>query len=531
MEGNIEYSNISSYRETARVRIKNLTSEFRKYSASKGLRYDSDRECGSALLRFIGRYESEVILNEGIMETRDELGREEKVLSRFIYEKCREDSELYECLNTVVTGYALQETITLSEVTQPDDDFGSLEVYLDSGFLFGLLGYEGKAHERAYNETVDLLEETGADPRCFETTVDEMTRILRVYEDKIDSVRGRSDLNRTAITRYMISNRLDSGDVKEIIAMLEENIEERGVIIVQRPQRVPDYTLEEDDLYEMLGKDDRDAEAPISDRVDHDVDCAASVLTLRRRDRPEDLDSARAVFASTSSSTVSTIKDWYHSHDVRGISPALMVAEVSNRAWLKRPSAATNLKTDEMVALCYAALQPSEEAWKNFMNRLQELVDSDRIDSDEKAAIVASEYTDHALSEAEEESDELDESTLDDVIFRVRKKFEKEAETWKENARRQEDRLNSLISLISKIVGSSVYYILVLLVSFGVYLMTPSDATVLGFGNVNTNEFLSYSLIVLACMMTILNLSLGFNIDKARKKTERLVEENIRSYV
>lgn len=110
--------------------------------------------------------------------------------------------------------------------------------------------------------------------------------------------------------------------------------------------------------------------------------------------------------------------------------PIIHVALLSNLAWLKRPAAAPNLKIHELVALCSAAVRPSSALWQAFTRHLRSLETLGTLNSDQAAAIVASELTESLLLDLQEElpdEDDVDASTLHEVVERVREDFESKA--------------------------------------------------------------------------------------------------------
>lgn len=255
---------------------------------------------------------------------------------------------------------------------------------------------------------------------------------------------------------------------------------------------------------------------------------------------------------------MSTIRDWYEGQKAGSLSPVLTVTEVSNQAWLKRPQAATDLKMNELVALCYAALRPSDEAWSKFKRRLEKMVEAGRINSDEEAAIVASTYTDRFLSEAEEEAD-LDDSTLDEVVYRVKSKYQKEAEERiqeaRENARsevadlkeemrevrrerdqhvaeakEQKESFSRLIELIASGVANSVYYGIGLIVAIGLYMGLPKHVRI-GSLNIPYANGIGTALISFVLVLNLLNLSFGLNLLVFKKACREKVSNWIRSIV
>ena len=83
------------------------------------------------------------------------------------------------------------------------------------------------------------------------------------------------------------------------------------------------------------------------------------------------------------------------------------------------------------MGTCAAALWPTPETWRRFLRHLESLRTSERLDSDEVAAIVVSAMSDRLLKEAEMEQDEpgdIDAATLDEIVERVRASYGAKAE-------------------------------------------------------------------------------------------------------
>ncbi len=158
----------------------------------------------------------------------------------------------------------------------------------------------------------------------------------------------------------------------------------------------------------------------------HDVDAVSAILTLRSGRRPSSLDDAWAVFATTSSSVVRTVVEWYRESGEGGISPVVHCLALSNIAWLKKPASAARRKLHELVALCAAALRPSRKVWDSFGRQLRELQQAGQMSSDEYVATVVSELTEARLVELDEDA-EVEAETVLEVVERVKASYAEEA--------------------------------------------------------------------------------------------------------
>ena len=77
-----------------------------------------------------------------------------------------------------------------------------------------------------------------------------------------------------------------------------------------------------------------------------------------------------------------------------------------------------------MVALCSAALRPTQETWQRFLRHLDSLEKSKKLTSNEVTAILVSAMSDRVLRDVEyDDPADLDAVTLDDVVERVKESY------------------------------------------------------------------------------------------------------------
>ena len=124
------------------------------------------------------------------------------------------------------------------------------------------------------------------------------------------------------------------------------------------------------------------------------------------------------------------MNNWWAGTKESGIGPAIHDITLSNAAWLKRPAAAADLKLQELVALCSAALQPSRRIWDAFQIHLRKLVDTGSVSSDEAVAVVVSSLTDRLLLDLDDD-DDVPADSLAEVVERVKASYRAEAEQAK----------------------------------------------------------------------------------------------------
>ena len=408
------------------------------YAAQVGYSFESTEDALASILEFIERFHVSIALGDSPALPVDEQNGERTargaVVANFLQNQLVEAGAYAGILQQTLEGYVLQNTLLLKDIASASRRFDNLKVYIDTGIVLGLLGFRGDAMQTAMKEFVHLLREAGGIPAVYDVTLREFRSILAAHEEKLGTYEGRMSLHQTDVTRFLLTHHYSPSDVASEGALAELKLNHLGVNVRVTPNHREATTLGEADLSLRLA--DR-ADGDRDPRVRHDVDCIAGVLTTRRGHTSDSIDSARAIFATTSGLTVRNCRAWYESQGGRGVPPIIHYLDLSNLAWIKRPSSATSLKLHELVALCGAALRPSRKAWDAFLKYLQSLQDSGELTSDEVTAVVVNALTERLLAE-ETLDDDYDAECLGEVVERVRASYRADADKQVAEARESE---------------------------------------------------------------------------------------------
>lgn len=497
-----------------------------EYLNENNFTVESIDEALGILFKFLSIQESELLLDleyenkpidSGVLKTKRIRG-----VAKFVKEKCLKDPNLAEYLNNILIGFVLQNALLLKNIATPSKVFDDLQIYLDSGFIIGLLGLKGEARELANKETLSLLKSTNAHLAVFEPTISEIKRILYTYEKKLGTQRGREDLWQSDITRYVLSEKLTPSDIKQEISLLENKLEfDFGITIYQTPDRVPEYTLDENALAKKLGVENLDNP---SKRIMHDIDCVAGILTLRKGDKPRTLDTAKAIFMSGSSTVVHDVREWYEDMNMSGVKPIMHHQILTNIAWLKRPEAGSDIKINELTALCTAALKPKKETWDKFLNHLKKLEESGDLSSDESVAIVASSMIENELVELEITEDEIDSNSVNEVVNRVKDDYRKQAQKVIEQKDTKIQNIQESFEKLSKGCSYILFYFLGFCIALGSVLLLPNVMEKFGIG------ILGWVLAILIICLTVYSLIFGFTLNKFRENIESIIGKKLNNW-
>ncbi len=358
-----------------------------------------------------------------IAEGADPTLRERAVVAEFVQDAIRDDVAFRAVLNDMLQGLVLYRAAFLPDLDAHSRSFKDLNVFFDSVLVRQALGYEGSAAQTLLRETGDILKAAGAHCLVLDKSVHEIKRILLMYESRMATDDGRRSLRPVPMARHFLTQHYSPGDIREMAALLEREIAAAGFRIVPAPRRVPELTGSESALAARLADPVRRDE--LEPRVVHDVDCVAAVLTYRRGHRSSTIEDARAVFATTSTLVIrNTTLWWYDDEHETGLPPIVDVRALANLAWLKKPKLSAQFKERELIALCTAALRPTQETWRRFLKHLEVLEQSKKITSNEVTAILVSAMSDRLLREVEDhDPEDVDAATLDEVVERVKDSY------------------------------------------------------------------------------------------------------------
>ena len=331
-----------------------LGAAFRGYAALQNLVLNTDDEALALLVAFLAEHEMAILSYDRPIVEAPVSHKSQRVVAHFFQETLSSNSELTEFLEQLIQGYVLQNALLLKDISEAKKPFQKLEVFLDSRCVLRALGLEGDPSKIATREAITILKTTHARLAVFQSTIEEIRRILTLFEYRIGTTSGRESLRQNALARYLLRNHYSPSDVRQAKALVENNLKQLGIKVRKFPKRVPAFTLTERSLALRLK---RPSESETEPRIVHDVDCMAAILTLRAGLQPTSYDDAVAVFLTTNKRLVDTVSEWMKEEKVSGLPPIVSQIRLTNFAWLKKPAAAVGLKTAELTALCSAALR------------------------------------------------------------------------------------------------------------------------------------------------------------------------------
>jgi hypothetical protein len=101
------------------------------------------------------------------------------------------------------------------------------------------------------------------------------------------------------------------------------------------------------------------------------------------------LEDSAAVFVTSNSSLAKAAWEVGKNHNSsKEVSSVITDYSLANVAWLKAPLGAPDLPTKELVAICYAAMEPSAALWGRYLEEIERLEASGDISPDDHAVLL-----------------------------------------------------------------------------------------------------------------------------------------------
>src|SRR5690606_26515511 len=107
---------------------------------------------------------------------------------------------------------------------------------------------------------------------------------------------------------------------------------------------------------------------------DYDIKSVRAIYVLRQGISPQSIEKSKAVFVTSNVSFSKAAFEYGKIHDQsREVSTVITDFSLANTAWLKAPHGASLLPQKEVLALAYAAIQPTSNFWTKVLDEADKL--------------------------------------------------------------------------------------------------------------------------------------------------------------
>lgn len=407
----------------------------------------TQQEADAAILQYLSRFSVECMqaFTQGtaLPEIQSISDVNAFIVSSFVKHANDFEPELFEGVVSLVKGHMLANALLCSDLQSLEKKFEKLTFYLDTPFLMHLLKFWGTAPFEAATELLELLGKLNAKLAVFEHTVEEVNHVL------LNAERVLSDPAK--ITHPMIASlrreRFTVADMALARGTLDRFFESHRITRMLAPGYTKDFQIDHSLLKEAIEKET----FYYPERaLDNDINSIRSIFELRRSKHPYRLEDAVAVLVTNNPVLAQAAYKYGHQYESgREVSTVITDFSLANVAWLKAPFTSPDLPRLELIAECYATMEPSPKLWSMYISEIDRLRATGNITAEDhdllKLSLLARDQLMNLTLGTEEA---LSSGTISQILDRIKKELVKEKDVELQAERRQHEAARSHASLL-----------------------------------------------------------------------------------
>lgn len=501
-------------------------------------------ELENAFISFLKDYDLEILFLTNSISTLPEIKESKKfkyIISSFIIEMSENDAAVFEFISDISIGYSLAQSILFTELNSYSGKLTNLNFYLDTPFVFNLLGLNGDYKKKSSEELIQTLNEEKVNLFLLQTNYDEIDSILNDCFNTLDA--GNYVIEKASkIVRYCHKNSISASDIQQKIVKLKDILKDYNIYSDKVPtyNESKEYQIDEVLLNEIITNtyskvitDENIAELESKGTIQRDIKVLGGMYKLREGLRPRNIKDSKHLFLTTNSSLAyaSRVYELKQNGSSHFIPVCLTDVFLGTIIWLQSPMKVESINQKKLIADCYSATQPNEKLIQKYILEIEKSKNEKKISSDDYY-LLRSDRT--ALNLLEQftlnDPDLFDNSTTEEILSRIIngikqveiEKYEEEKLSH-EGTKIQVERLeyekeklleekDILPNKLAQILGSLIFYFLI--ITFIIASILSFASSYLGF-----NLFAIILMWLIVATFTFLNLYNGFSFKKSRIRT------------
>lgn len=318
--------------------------------------------------------------------------------------------------------------------------FSHCEVFLDTNFIFSMLGLDRKEFNEPAVELLNLLKKYDFNLKVFSFTVDEICRVINAYCNEYSHYIPHVRVN--TLHSELRSKGWSKTDAKEFIINIEQKLLQNGIEI----KWIKGINLEEfkpnEELKNTIKKYKPDQGAF---QRNHDLLAIAKIKEFREK-TVRRIEDAKVLFL-TSDFRLSRFNFMEDGHKQNGtICETVLDRLLTNILWLKNPNTQPPLKS--IIAAHSHDLFVNKRVWDRFYKVLIELKSEGKIEDKDISTLFWHSYLEDALKSVEE--DNLDKINEQFVLEEIEKAEKREKEKMEKRIKEIEKAKEKEMEMILK---------------------------------------------------------------------------------
>lgn len=327
----------------------------------------------------------------------------------------------YNTLVDVIYGSVISTVASNRNIAEVNKNFSSTKVFLDSNYLFSILGLHAPNFNKPAQELLQLLKAYKFELRIFDFTIEEMVRVLKNYSREHHLY--IKDVPVKSIFSNLKTIGLTTEDVREFIAKIESKMWELGIKIETTNVNLDDYKPKKDEYRTKL------SQYKLYQNVrtqNHDLAAIDKTREIRGKLRRE-IESSKAFFL-TSDFRLSKFNFMVMKHrDNATVCEVISDRLITNILWLKNPTIIKDIPLKSIIAIHSQGIFIERKIWIRFCEIIRNLKEENKIEEKDISMLFYNHHIEDVLKAYDEsETEEIIPSLIFDELEKVNKLIDEE---------------------------------------------------------------------------------------------------------
>ncbi|MFX0137069.1 MAG: hypothetical protein ACFFDN_25750 [Candidatus Hodarchaeota archaeon] len=361
------------------------------------------------------------------------------LINEFIATSLRSEPDIFKFIFNLTIGHALSATILYKEFNSFSGNLTGLNIYLDTPFIFNLIGIRGEYKKKFAVEIVNIINKKKANLYILEITKGEIDTNIEEALNQFD--KGITDGKKGGLTyKCCLDNNISAVDLEKIFIDLPDillgyNIKTASIpnyddfrihqideaklydTIVEVYDNLKTVILRDDtyDITFLLKRERLDQkiltksnskkeedydkkggqgknkdkllsyETKLSNTIYRDVKVLSGIYRFRLGNKPRTLKDCKYLFLTTNSSLAFASRKFekIEFSCKQTLPTCLTDVFLGTLMWLQSPAEMVNINQKKIIADCYAAMTPSDQLVAKYLEEIEKLRKNQELSEDQ----------------------------------------------------------------------------------------------------------------------------------------------------
>ena len=424
IDGELPNPQIESRKAAAIRHIRAVLYRLKEFSKTTSKPIVDDDEAVTAICAFLLQFNIPCIRaylrGTAIPDLTDSHDAEIVLVGKYVIDLQDKNPEDFDSFLVIVKGHMLANALLCPDLTNAPQSYKGVTFYLDTPLLIRQLGLEGKFKKEAVENLIDILYRLGATVATFTHLRGELESVITGAAQHVEYRSGHgaivAEARRSGTTR---------SDLVILIGQIDDKLKDARIKVISTPRYIERFQIDEMKFEHVLD----DEISYFNPRArENDINSVRSIYVLRGNTSAKTVERTKAVLVTNNSRFARAAFQYGQRHEAsRDISSVITDFSLANMAWLKAPFGAPAVPATELLALSYAALEPSKELFEKYLYEIDKLEDQGKITARDhqllrSSHLASAEVMDLTLGE----EDALTEQTVTETLRRVTEEIQKE---------------------------------------------------------------------------------------------------------